>query len=112
MRNFLVLLSPFAPHIVSELWEKLNAKFRDAIGDIADQQWPDYNEQLLVEDEVDIVLQINGKVRDRMKMSILATQEEMKTAALSNPKIQERIAGKTVRKAIVVPKKLVNIVVD
>jgi leucyl-tRNA synthetase len=112
MRTFLVLLSPFAPHIVSELWEKLNTKFTDAIGDIAEQQWPDYNEQLLVEDEVDIVLQINGKVRDRMKMSILATQEEMKTAALSNPKIQERIAGKTVRKAIVVPKKLVNIVVD
>ena len=112
MRNFLVLLSPFAPHIVSELWEKLNAKFTDAIGDIAEQQWPDYNEQLLVEDEVDIVLQINGKVRDRMKMSILATQEEMKTAALSNPKIQQRIAGKTVRKTIVVPKKLVNIVVD
>ena len=112
MRNFLVLLSPFAPHIVSELWEKLNAKFTDAIGDIAEQQWPDYNEQLLVEDEVDIVLQINGKVRDRMKMSILATQEEMKTAALSNPKIQQRIAGKTVCKTIVVPKKLVNIVVD
>jgi leucyl-tRNA synthetase len=50
-------------------------------------------------------------VRDRMKMSIVATDEEMKTAALSNPKIHERIAGKTVRNVIVVPKKLVNIVV-
>jgi leucyl-tRNA synthetase len=111
MRAFLVLLSPFAPHIASELWEKLNAKFTDTRGDITRQQWPPHDERLLVEDEVEIVLQINGKVRDRMKMSIFATHEEMKTAALANPKIQERIAGKTVRNVIVVPKKLVNIVV-
>jgi leucyl-tRNA synthetase len=111
MRAFLVLLSPFAPHIASELWEKLNSKFRDARGDITEQSWPAYDARLLVEDEVEIVLQINGKVRDRMKMSIVATDEEMKTAALSNAKIHERIAGKTVRNVIVVPKKLVNIVV-
>jgi leucyl-tRNA synthetase len=67
---------------------------------------------LLVEDEVEVVIQINGKVRDRMKMSASATDEEMKTATLSNPRIQDRIAGKTVRNVIVVPKKLVNIVVD
>ena len=112
MRAFLVLLSPFAPHIASELWEKLSAKFTDARGDITEQPWPTYDERLLVEDEVEVVLQINGKVRDRMKMSILATDEQMKTAALSNPKIQERIAGKPVRNVIVVPRKLVNIVVD
>jgi leucyl-tRNA synthetase len=112
MRTFLVLLSPFAPHIASELWERLNAKFTDARGDITEQKWPSYNERLLIEDEVEIVLQINGKVRDRMKMSIFATDEEMKIAALSNPKIQERIAGKTMRNVIVVPKKLVNLVVD
>ena len=111
MRAFLVLLSPFAPHIASELWEKLNVKFTDARGDITEQSWPAYDERLLVEDEVEIVFQINGKVRDRMKMSIVATDEEMKTAALSNPKIHERLAGKTVRNVIVVPKKLVNIVV-
>jgi leucyl-tRNA synthetase len=112
MRSFLVLLSPFAPHIASELWERLNASFTDARGDITGQRWPSYDERLLVEDEVEVVLQINGKVRDRMKMSILATDEQMKTAALSNGKIQERTAGKTVRNVIVVPKKLVNIVVD
>jgi len=111
MRAFLVLLSPFAPHIASELWETLNTKFADARGDITEQAWPGYDERLLVEDEVEIVLQINGKVRDRMKMSIFATDEEMKTAALSTPKIQERIAGKTIRNVIVVPKKLINIVV-
>jgi len=112
MRAFLVLLSPFAPHIASELWEKLSAKFKDARGDITEKPWPIYDERLLVEDEVEVVLQINGKVRDRMKMSILATDEQMKTAALSNPKIQERIANKTVRNVIAVPKRLVNIVVD
>ena len=112
MRSFLVLLSPFAPHIASELWESLNAKFTNASGDITQQSWPAYDERLLVEDEVEVVLQINGKVRDRMKMSILATDEQMKTAALSNLKIHERTAGKTVRNVIVVPKKLVNIVVD
>ncbi len=112
MRAFLVLLSPFAPHIASELWEKINSKFSDARGDISEQQWPTYDERLLVEDEVEVVLQINGKVRDRMKMSIFATDEEMKTAALSNSKIQDRTAQKTVRKVIVVPKKLVNVVTD
>ncbi len=111
MRTFLVLLNPFAPHLTSELWEKLNAKFQDSIGDITEQKWPFYNERLLVEDEVEIVIQVNGKVRDRMKMSILATGEEMKTAALANPKIQKFTAGKTVRKIVVVPKKLVNVVI-
>ena len=66
---------------------------------------------LLVEDEVEIVIQINGKLRDRVKMPIVATEEELKAVALSNPKVQDRIAGKEVRKVIVVPKKLVNIVV-
>jgi leucyl-tRNA synthetase len=112
MRSFLVLLSPFAPHIASELWGKINSKFSDAQGDISERQWPTYDERFLVENEVEVVLQINGKVRDRMKMSISATDEEMKTAALLNPRIQERIAQKTVRKVIVVPKKLVNVVVD
>ena len=111
MRSFLILLNPFAPHIASELWERLNTKFTDARGDITEQPWPGYDERLLVEQEVEIVIQINGKLRDRIKMSIVATEEELKAAALSNQKIQDRIAGKTVRSVIVVPRKLVNIVV-
>jgi leucyl-tRNA synthetase len=111
MRSFLILLNPFAPHLTSELWEKLNAKFRDNAGDISDQKWPDYDERFLVEDEVEMVIQVNGKVRDRMKMSILSTEEEMKTVALANPKIQKFTAGETIRKIVVVPRKLVNIVV-
>ncbi len=106
MRTFLVLLNPFAPHISSELWEKLKSP-----GDITDQSWPAYDEKLLVEDEVEIVIQINGKVRDRMMMSISSSEDDVKAAVLSNPKITELIADKTVRKVVVVPKKLVNIVV-
>jgi len=111
MRTFLVLLNPFAPHLASELWEKLNARFRDDLGDITEQKWPAHDERFLVEHEVEVVIQVNGKVRDRMKMSISATQEEMKTAALANPRIQKFITGKTVGNVVVVPKKLVNIVI-
>jgi leucyl-tRNA synthetase len=109
MRTFLVLLNPFAPHLTSELWEKLNAKFQH-LGGITEQKWPPYDERFLVEDEVEIVIQVNGKVRDRMKMSIAATAEEMRTAALANPKIQKYTAGNTIRNVVVVPKKLINIV--
>ena len=78
MRTFLILLNPFAPHIASELWQTLNTKFGQAHGDITEQSWPAYDERLLVEDEVEIVVQINGKLRDRMKMPIVATEEELK----------------------------------
>ncbi len=106
MRTFLILLNPFAPHLSAELWEKLKSR-----GDVTEQRWPDHDEKFLVEDEVEMAVQVNGKVRDRMTMSILASEAEVKAAALANPKIKELIAGKTIRKVVVVPKKLVNIVV-
>jgi leucyl-tRNA synthetase len=106
MRTFLVLLDPFAPHLSSELWERLKSK-----GDVAEQSWPNYDEKFLIEDEVEIVIQINGKVRDRMIVSIQASEEEIKNAALALPKILEFTASKQIRKVVVIPKKLVNIVV-
>jgi leucyl-tRNA synthetase len=105
LRTFLVLLNPFAPHLSSELWD--NLKFH---GQITEQSWPAYDEKFLVEDEVEIVIQVNGKLRDRVMMSVQATEGEMKTAAQTSPKIQELVRGKTVSKVVVVPKKLVNIV--
>jgi leucyl-tRNA synthetase len=66
---------------------------------------------LLVENEVEIVVQVNGKVRDRMRLSIHATEAELKAAALASPRIKALIAGKTVRNVIVIPQKLVNVVV-
>jgi leucyl-tRNA synthetase len=107
MQTFLILLNPFAPHLSSELWEKLKSP-----GEITEQQWPNYDEKFLLEEEVEIVIQVNGKVRDRMMMSISATEDEMKIAVLANPKIKELIAGKTVARVVVVPKKLVNIVLE
>ncbi len=111
MRTFLILLNPFAPHLTSELWARLNEKFRDNAGDITEQKWPDYDKRFLVEDEVEMVIQVNGKVRDRIRLSINAAQEEVQAAALASPKIQQLVNGKTVRKIVVVPQKLVNIVI-
>ena len=98
-------------HILAREAFELVAKFRIAPVEITQQPWPTFDEILLTEDEVEIVVQINGKLRDRIKMPMAATEEELKTAALALPNIQERIAGKTVRNVIVVPKKLINIVV-
>jgi len=105
MRTFLVLLNPFAPHITSELWQQLKSP-----GDITGQSWPTYDAQVLVEDEVDIVLQVNGKVRDRIKLPLNATNADLETAALANGKVQKALGGQTVRKVVVVPNKLVNVV--
>ena len=73
---------------------------------------PAKNEKLLVEDEVEIVLQVNGKVRGRVTSSINATDSELEAVALADPRIRELTAGKTIRKVVVVPKRLVNVVAD
>jgi leucyl-tRNA synthetase len=105
MRTFLVLLNPFAPHITSELWQRLECP-----GDITSQSWPAFDEKFLVEDEIDIVLQVNGKVRDRIRMSIDASDAELEAAARANEKVQHAVGAQMIRKVVVVPKKLVNIV--
>ncbi len=105
MRTFLLLLNPFAPHLTSELWEQLKLG-----GAITAQSWPSYDERFLVEDEIEIVLQVNGKVRDRITVALDATDAELEAAARANPKVQNALDGKTIRKVVVVPKKLVNIV--
>jgi leucyl-tRNA synthetase len=105
MRTFLVLLNPFAPHITSELWRQLNSP-----GDITTQNWPAYDEQFLIENEIEIVLQVNGKVRDRIKMPLDATNEDLDAAALANEKVRNAVGSLTIRKVVVVPKKLVNVV--
>jgi leucyl-tRNA synthetase len=109
LRTLLVLLNPIAPHLTSELWEVLQRKF-GGDGDITAQPWPQHDEQWLVEDEVEIVLQVNGKVRGKMTVALAATQAELEALALADAKVQELTAGKTIRKVVVVPKKLVNVV--
>ena len=112
MRTLLILLNPFAPHMTSELWELMNEKFSDVRGDITAQPWPNYDEQFLVENEVEIALQVNGKVRDRIVVALDAIEEELRATALANARVREFIEGKTVRKVIVIPQKLVNIVAN
>jgi leucyl-tRNA synthetase len=112
MRSFLVLLNPFAPHLTSQLWETLGARFPNDTTEIAQQTWPDYDQAMLVEDEVEIVVQINGKMRARLKVATDASEETLKKAALTQPKIAESIAGKEIRKIVIVPNKLVNIVTN
>jgi len=112
MRMLLVLLNPFAPHLTSELWENLGAKFRIEPSEITRQPWPSYDEALLVEAEVEIAVQINGKMRARLKVATDASEETLKVAALALPKIAEAIAGKEIRKVVIVPNRLVNIVTN
>ncbi len=110
IRTLLQVLNPFAPHLACELWDTLNQRFPGPQGDLADQPWPAYDPQFLVEDEVELVLQVNGKIRDKIVVQLDAKNAEIEAAAMASPKIQEWTAGKPVRKVIVVPGKLVNIV--
>ena len=88
------------------MWEKMG---RDE--DLAVYPWPAYDESALKVSEVEIVLQINGKIRDKMMISPDLTPEQMKETALKSEKVQELIAGREMVKCIAVPKKLINIVV-
>ena len=102
----IILLAPFVPHITEELWRAIG---RD--GSVHQQRWPNYDASALVRDEAEIVVQINGKVKDKMVIPTESNREETEKAAMESAKIRQLIEGKQVMKVIVVPKKLVNIVV-
>ena len=109
MRTFLTLLNPFAPHLTSELWEKLNINFKPVRGDITEQKWPVYDEGLLAEDEIEIPVQVNGKFQGVLNISVAATKEEIINAAEKLPKVKQRITDGYI-KVLVVPNKVVNFV--
>jgi leucyl-tRNA synthetase len=112
VRTLLVLLNPFAPHLTEELWERLGQEFApEFAGLVSGQTWPEFNPTYLAEDQVEVVLQVNGKLRDKITVHKGLANEALQKQALSSPKIQEHVAGKTVRKVIIVPDKLVNVVV-
>ena len=110
VRTLLTLLHPFAPHISEELWENLAQRFGSA-GELADAAWPQWDGRFLIEDEMEIVLQVNGKVRDKIVVPKDATREAVEALARSSAKIVEWTAGKEIKKVVVVPGKLVNLVV-
>ena len=111
LRTLLQLLNPFAPHLTEELWDTLGQRFpAPAAGRLAHQTWPVHDEAYLIEDKIEIPVQINGKLRDRLTVKKDLSAAEVEAVALASPKVQEHLGGKTPRKIIVVPGKLVNIV--
>jgi leucyl-tRNA synthetase len=106
VRVLLQLLNPFAPHLTEELWERLGFQ-----GVLASMPWPAWDPQCLVEDEIEMPVQVNGKLRDKITVSKQATAAEVESVALASAKVREHLGGNPPRKVIVVPGKLVNIVV-
>ncbi len=106
MVDFIKMLSPVAPHLSEELWEKMGMT-----EELTYAAWPTYDESKLVSDTIEVVIQVNGKLRAKMHVSRDASKEALEAEALGNERVQEFTEGKTVRKVIVVPGKLVNIVV-
>ena len=107
IEGFVQLLAPIAPHIGEELWSILGNE-----DGISYAPWPTYDEAALVEDEVEVVFQVNGKVRAKSNVPRDLGKDELEKVALANETVQEYIEGKTVRKVIAVPNKLVNIVAN
>ena len=107
VEGFVKLISPIAPHIAEELWEKLGSS-----GTIAYEGWPAYDEAKLKDDEVEIVIQINGKVKHKLLVPVNTNKDALEQIAMDDDKIKEQIDGKTIRKVIAVPGKLVNIVAN
>ncbi|MCE4994006.1 leucine--tRNA ligase [Staphylococcus xylosus] len=105
IEGFIKMLAPIAPHISEELWARLGHEET-----ITYQPWPSYDESLLVDDEIEIVIQVNGKVRAKVNMPKDISKEAMEEVALGNENVKSEIAGKDIKKVIAVPKKLVNIV--
>lgn len=107
MEEFVKLLAPITPHICEELWERLGNT-----STITYEKWPEFDESKLVSDKVEVVVQVMGKVRAKVGVSADITKEDLEKVALENETIQTWIKDKTVRKVIVIPGKLVNIVAN
>lgn len=101
----IILLAPFVPHLAEELWAQLGRK-----ESVHQQSWPVFDPEALVQNEVEIAIQLNGRVRDKVMVPATADREEVEQIVLEQERVQEHLAGKEVRKVIVVPGKLVNIV--
>ena len=106
LEQLLVVIAPFAPHVAEELWETLGHTTT-----ICDASWPAYNEEYLKEDTVNYTISFNGKARFNLQFAADATNEEIEKVVLADENSKKYIADKTVKKIIIVPKKIVNIVI-
>ncbi|UDN59552.1 leucine--tRNA ligase [Clostridioides sp. ES-S-0010-02] len=106
VQTIVTIISPFAPHLGEELWTMIGQE-----GSVFDIDWPKYDEKALVKDEIEVVVQVNGKVRGKLTVSSNISKEDMEKVALEDEKIKALVEDKTIVKVVAVPKKLVNIVV-
>lgn len=105
-KELILILSPFVPHICEEMWQHIGQE-----QSVSTMRWPEFDESALVKDTVEIVVQINGKVKEKLMVDSNATKEELEKIAMENEKIQGLLQGKSVVKVIAVPSRLINIVV-
>jgi leucyl-tRNA synthetase len=106
LKDFVLLLSPYAPHIAEELWQRLGGK-----DTLAYYPWPEYNEELTKADKITIVFSVNGKVRGKKEMDADLPDKELEQAALDDINIKKHLEGKQIIRIITVKNKMVNIVV-
>jgi leucyl-tRNA synthetase len=106
LESLILMLAPFAPHLAAELWEQIGRK-----DGILRHAWPKFDEALTREDQIEVPVQINGKLRGLIRVPVDASRETLETAARADEKVQAVLAGKTVVKVVVVPGKLINFVV-
>jgi leucyl-tRNA synthetase len=107
METIILLLAPFAPHVTEELWHR-----RGHTDSVHHQPWPSFDAEIAREEETTIVIQVNGKLRDRMVVPTGMAEDEVKGMALDRERIKEWIEGKEIRRVVVVPDRLVNIAIS
>jgi leucyl-tRNA synthetase len=106
VESLLLMMAPAAPHIAEELWERTGHAYS-----VHQQSWPEANEELAKAETFTLVVQVNGKVRDKFDVSVDISEEDAKQMALSSPNVERQVAGKEIMRVLFVPKRLVNIVV-
>ena len=106
IETLILLMAPFTPHVTEELWQGMGHT-----DSVHHQTWPTVDEKALIAEETTVVIQINGKVRDKINLPMNMDSKEVENLVLALPKISEQLTGKDIKKVVVIPNKLVNIVV-
>ncbi len=106
IKNLIIMLAPFIPHVTEEMWEHLGLE-----GSVHECQWPSFDEKALVKDTVEIVVQVNGKIKEKLNIAGDLSREEMQEVAMADESVKALVEGKNVVKVIAVPNKLINIVI-
>jgi leucyl-tRNA synthetase len=106
LRTFVTVLAPFAPHHAEEMWAELGEEYS-----VHEQSWPSYEAALIRADEITLIIQVNGKLRDRIEAPADISEEAAKVLALESARVRPHLEGKELRKSVYVPGRLVNLVV-